>query len=328
MERVLVTGANGLLGANIVAQLNSMNFRVRILVRKGSNRISLKGLDFEVFEGEITCKEDVFHAVSGCDYVIHSAARTAQSPSDLEAYREVNINATRLLMDAAKHGKVKRFVFVSTANSFTNGSLTNPGNENSGFMPWLKKSGYAYSKYLAQMEVIKQAKEKGFPAVVVSPTFMIGPRDAKPSSGRLILHGHKNRIVFYPPGGKSFVDVEAAAEAACRALTQGKIGESYLLAGTNMTYRDFFNLISQVTGKKKVLIPIPQWLLTFNGYLSTVLHKLFSISLPLNVTNARLLGLDNYFSNAKAVSELGMRQTDLKNSVTRAINWFEKNNIS
>ena len=325
MKKVLVTGANGLLGANVVRQLDLLGYRAKVMVRKGSNSLSLEGAEYELFEGEIINQEDVYRAVSDCDYVIHSAASTAQTSANVEAFRETNIDATSLIIEACKLFNIKRFVFVSTANCYTNGSIENPGNETSGFMPWLKGSGYAFSKYLAQQEVLFNVKKHAFPAIVVNPTFLIGPYDAKPSSGKLLLHGYNNRIVFYPPGGKSFVDVEHAANAICQALTKGRIGESYLLAGKNMTYKDFFRIVEKHSGKRKILIQIPYSLLTTLGSISGFVGKVFSLSLPLNTVNARLLSLDNYFSNKKAVLELGLEETDTDLSVSNSIDWFKQN---
>jgi len=325
MKKVLVTGANGLLGANIVRQLSTMGYLPKAMLRKGSNTLSLKGAKYELFEGEITNKEDVFKAVSNCDYVIHSAASTAQSPSNVESFREANIEATTMIIEACKQYNIKRFIFVSTANCFTNGSLENPGDETSEFMPWLKGSGYAYSKYLAQLEVLENVKKYAFPAIIVSPTFLIGPFDAKPSSGKLLIHGYSKKIVFYPPGGKSFVDVEYAATAICNALTNGRIGQTYLLAGMNITYKDFFRIVEKQSGKRKMLIQIPNVLLSSLGQIFEFVGKVFSLSLPLNVVNARLLSLDNYFSNEKAVTEIGLQETDLNIAVSKSINWFKQN---
>jgi dihydroflavonol-4-reductase len=263
--------------------------------------------------------------MEGCDFVIHSAAKTANDSAPVDMYYDVNVKATKNLIEVSKRNNVKRFVFISTANCFSNGSITNPGNEKSVFMPWLKKSGYAFSKYIAQQEVLKEVKENGFPAIVVSPTFMIGARDVKPSSGKLLLHGFNNKIVFYPPGGKSFVDVEIAAETTCNALFKGKIGEIYLLAGKNMTYKDFFRLVSSVSGNKKLLIPIPKVLLLGVGKVTDMMNMLFKTYKPLDTINAKLLTLDNYFSNKKAAAELEMKNTELTTSIAKAMGWFEKN---
>jgi dihydroflavonol-4-reductase len=214
---------------------------------------------------------------------------------------------------------------VSTANCFTNGSLEDPGNETRGFMPWLKASGYAYSKYLAQEEVMMNVKKHAFPAIIVNPTFMIGANDSKPSSGKLLLYGYNRRIVFYPTGGKNFVNVQYAADAICQALTKGELGEAYLLAGKNMTYKDFFMQITKQTGKRKILIPIPALILSLMGRFSDLLEKLFSLSLPLNTVNAKLLNLNNYYTNKKAVLGLDMKNTEIELAVSNAIDWFKQN---
>ena len=325
MKKVLVTGANGLLGANIVRQLNNLGYFPKAMTRRSSNKLSLNGAKYELFEGEITSEKDIFEAVSDCEYVIHSAARTTPSPSNLEAYRASNIMATKILIKACRYYKIKRFIFVSTANCFTNGSLKEPGNETRGFMPWLKASGYAYSKYLAQEEVMMNVKKHDFPAIVVNPTFMIGANDSKPSSGKLLLYGYNKKIVFYPTGGKNFVNVEYAADTICRALTNGKLGEAYLLAGKNMSYKDFFIQVAKQTGKRKILIPIPSMILSLMGRFSDLLEKLFSLSLPLSSVNAKLLNIDNYFTNKKAVLDLNMKNTEIEIAVKDALSWFKKN---
>jgi dihydroflavonol-4-reductase len=325
MEKVLVTGANGLLGSNIVRQLDASGYRAIAMVRKSSNRLALKDANYILFEGDIANEKDVNNAIRGCDYVIHCAAKTSQSPSNLENYKETNIKATQTIINACIKFNVKRFIFVSTANCFTNGTMENPGDETGSFMPWLKDSGYAYSKFLAQTEVLSAFKTNKLPAIVVNPTFMIGPYDAQTSSGKLLLYAYNNMILFYPPGGKSFVDVEYAAKAISHALIKAKVGETYLLAGKNMTYKDFFQLIAKQSKKKKILIPIPSFLLSSIGKISDIIEHLLSISLPLNTVNAKLLSLDNYFSNKKAMKDLKLEATNIDKAVSKAVSWFKQN---
>jgi dihydroflavonol-4-reductase len=325
-QKVLVTGANGLLGANIVWQLgNHELYSARAMVRKGANMLSLQGAKYELFEGNISAKEDIVKALDGCDFVIHCAARTSQHPSDLKHYQEANIDSTKLIIEACLKKGIKRMVFVSTTNCFTNGTIQSPGTEEGEFMPWLKKSGYAYSKYLAQEMVLDAVKKENLPAVVVAPGFLVGPRDAKPSSGKLILYGMNNRFIFCPPGGKSFVDAEFAAEAAINALTAESPGDTWLLTGENLSYLEFFRQMSRLTSNKKIIIPIPRFILRTAAYFCDVLESIFRISLPFNSTNQKLLCLDNYFSNQKALMELGMKPTDLQPAIKKALDWFELN---
>lgn len=322
--KVLLTGANGLLGSNIAHQLVQNGYRVVALIRKGSNLTALEGIDCEIREGNIADASDVVKAIRDCEFVIHCAARTDQT-GDLQKFEQANITATGILINLSKKHSIKRFVFVSTGNCFTNGSIKNPGDENSNFMPWLKKSGYAYSKFIAQEMVLRECKESGFPALVVAPTFIVGPRDAKISSGKLLLHGLKNTIVFYPPGGKSFIDAENAAEATVNALSMGRVGESYLLAGENLTYKQFFKIANSLASRKIVLIPLPRPLLISIAAIFSFIQFIFRLHLPFNLTNQRLLCLDNYFSNKKAVAELGLKQTSTESSILKAMTWFEHN---
>ncbi|BDD02903.1 NAD-dependent epimerase/dehydratase family protein [Aureibacter tunicatorum] len=321
--RVLVTGANGLLGSNIVEELNKQNYCAIAMTRKGANKLGLAGLRYVPFEGQVTDENDIDQAISDCDYVIHSAAQTRHPVNKLESYQEANIESTKLVVKACVKYKVKRLVFVSTANCFSNGTIENPGNESKGFMPWLEKSGYAYSKHLAQEYVLKEAKAKGLEVVVVAPTFMIGGRDAGPSSGALLLHGLKNRFVFCPPGGKSFVDVRYAAEATVNALTMGSSGEAYLLAGQNLTFSSFFKKVEELTSQKKFLLKPSYGSLKTVASICEKWNNSFSSSLPFDKVTQRLFCLDNYFCNDKAQKELNMKETRIEHAMEDAIAWFK-----
>lgn len=324
-EKVLVTGANGLLGSHVVRQLLRRNYQVRVLVRENSDLRALDNLDIECFTGQVTAVKDVQEAVKDCDYVIHVAARTAQIPSSLKAFEKPNIQSTKHIINACKKFSVKRMVFVSTANCFGNGTPENPGTEDTPFLPWLKNSGYAYSKYLAQQMLLKEANT-GLDAVIVNPTFIIGENDYKPSSGQIFNHVVNKYFVFYPPGGKNFVDAEMAGFGVMRALEKGRSGECYLLAGENHSYHSFFKLVNKLLDKKAFFIPIPRWILLFAGFCGSAIEKFLKKPVRLTYTNARMLCLGNYFSAEKACKELDFRIVPTSDSTEKAILWFKTNN--
>ncbi len=326
MKKVLVTGANGLLGSHVARELLLKKYAVRALVRRNSDTRALEGLGIEYFTGELTLPKDISNAVKGCDYVIHVAARTSQSPSSLKHYEKPNIGSTKSIVEACKKHGVKRMVYVSSANCFGNGTKENPGNENAPFMPWLKHSGYAYSKYLAQQVVLGETKNNGFNAVVVSPAFIIGERDFKPSSGKIFGHVLNKRIAFYPCGGKNFAGAQMAAQGVVNAMEKGKTGECYLLAGENLSYLEFFKMIRKATKQKTLFVPVPSLLLLFAGFWGSVLEKAFGTTTQLTLTNARMLCSQNYYTPQKAVSEIGLRTIPLYKSVEKAILWFQTNN--
>ncbi|MEZ5044545.1 MAG: NAD-dependent epimerase/dehydratase family protein [Saprospiraceae bacterium] len=328
MKKVLLTGANGLLGSHVAQQLTHAGYLVRAMVRKGKGTPLLKALSCEIFEGDLTNPADVWQAVKDCDFVVHAAARTSPYPMDINAFRDINIEATTHLISACLQQRVERFVYVSTANCFTNGTKEHPGTEDSEFMPWLKHSAYAYSKYLAQQQVLSAVREKGFPAIVVCPTFMIGSHDYKPSSGQLLLHLLRNRLVVYPPGGKCFVDATAAAVAIKNALTKGEIGQCYLLAEENLSYREFYKLAKKISNRVVFLLPIPRFLLTFLGHLGSFLEKKWGIVNALSVPNTRMLCTFNYFSGQKAKAVLAMPSVAIEASIKESYHWFKTINLA
>lgn len=324
-NRVLVTGANGLLGANIVRELVERKFDVRILVRETSDLSGLHGVAFERMNGNILDPESVDKAVEGCDFVIHSAANTSQWPTAYSLYEPVNVNGTKHVIEAVKQHAVKRFVFVSSANAFGNGTKENPGTELNEFTGFRTGSGYMISKFVAQQFVLSEVERSDLPAIVVNPTFMIGPYDSKPSSGRIILMGMGKKVQVSPPGGKNFIHVHDAAVGTCNALTMGRTGECYLLANENLSYREFFGILNQVTGEKPKSLALPGWLLKGIGAGGTLFEKLLRKPAPLSLVNARQLCLDNYYLGNKAVEVLELPQTPIETAIREAIEWFREN---
>ncbi|MFT3795583.1 NAD-dependent epimerase/dehydratase family protein [Flavobacterium sp.] len=315
---VLVTGATGFLGHHIVRVLRQRNFDVVAFVRQGSEVGALQQMGCRVVRGQLSDEKKLHTIIASCSYVIHCASKTDQQCIDFSEYEAANIETTKHLVEVCKKHPIKRFVYVSTANCFTSGSLDHPGKDDSRFMDFLRNSGYAYSKYLAQQHVFEAAKN-GFPAVIVAPAFMVGPFDAKPSSGRLLLYALRNNIVFYPRGGKSFADVSAVATAVVNALSQGRNGECYLLSGVNLSYKDYFAKIANLSGQWKIFIPLPKWIPALLDWL----HARFpGKKTMLLKTNIRMLFSDNYFSNTKAKSILKMPETNIDHAILETIKWF------
>jgi len=325
-EKVLVTGANGLLGANITRELVRREYWVRIFARENSDLSGIEGVPFERVNGDILDQESVDRAVEGCEYVIHSAANTSQWPTTYAHYEAVNVHGTQHFIAAVKKHGVKRFVFVSSANAFGNGTLEKPGTELSEFNGFRIGSGYMISKFVAQQFVLAEVEKNNLPAVVVNPTFMIGPYDSKPSSGRIILMGMGKKVQVSPPGGKNFIHVRDAAISTCNALTMGRIGECYLLANENLTYKKFFSILNTVTGERPKSLTLPGWLLKTIGTGGTLFEKIVRKPAPLNLVNARLLNLGNYYSGKKAVEALDLPQNPIEDAIREAIGWFRDNN--
>ncbi|GGH02596.1 NAD-dependent dehydratase [Parapedobacter pyrenivorans] len=318
--KVLVTGANGLLATNTIVALLSRGYQVKGLIRDTKKFLLPQQNSLELVVGDITDAKSLDRALADCDYIIHCAATTDQNLLHYDDYHRINVTGTENIIQAALKHQVKKIVYVGTANTFGYGTLPAPGNESLPAKPPFTKAWYAKSKLEGQYRALAMADK--IAVTIVSPTFMIGPYDGKPSSGTIIRMGYAKKLVFYPPGGKNFVNVEDAANGVTNALEKGKNGEAYLLAGDNLTYRQFFEKLNEQTSQRTILIPIPALVLLAAGYIGDFFRAL-GLKTPLSSTNMKILCVKNFYSNQKAQQELDITFQPIENGICKAITWFK-----
>jgi dihydroflavonol-4-reductase len=322
--KIFLTGTSGLLGNNTALELLKRGHQVKGLFRHESEAALLERHEhFELFFGDITDRDRMIEGVKGCDAVIHTAADTSQWPDRSPAFVATNVEGTRNLVEAAKLAGVRRGVFVSTANSLGFGSRENPGDENTP--PNFEQYGIGYmeTKYEAQQIVLREARENDCPFLVVNPTFMIGPRDFKPSSGQMVIAVAKGKVPGYPCGGKNLVYVGDVAAAIANALELGRAGECYLLGHANLSYREIFTKIAEVVGTKPPGLAIPKWATLAFGMVGTISGKLFGITPKVSYKMARVSCDGHYFTARKAVEELNMPQTPIETAIEECYEWFK-----
>lgn len=321
--RILVTGANGLLATNIIQQLLQQNNEVIGFLRNPNSFTLEPNKNLQLHIGDITHVESYTELLENTDCIIHVAALTNQNIIDYNVYKKVNATATEILYKNAIKNNIKTFIYVSTANCFGYGSLNNLGNETKAISFPFTKSLYAKSKLEGQDALLKLSEENQHTKLVIlNPTFMIGPYDTKPSSGRLVLSAYKKKIIFYPPGGKSFINVVDAAKAVINSITHGKHKEAYILSGENLSYLSFYKKVTQQLNQKSYFIKIPKLLLLSIGYLGDLL-RFFKVKTDLSSINVKTLCVHNYYSNQKATQKIKLQQTPIEVGIAEAIKWFK-----
>lgn len=323
MKTVFVTGISGLLGTNLAIDLLENGHKVLGLVRNRSRYKGISHSNLELIESSL--EDDLAHWLDIAEVVVHVAAETRQNLTNYSDYLKINCVATQHLYDSAARGGIKKFVFVSTANTMGYGSLEDPGHEDREVRYPFSESYYARSKMEAENYVLSNASE--METIIVNPTFMLGPYDTKPSSGKIILMGWKKRFVFYPPGGKNFVHVKDVSEGIIKALESGRHGERYLLAHENLSYRDFYKKLNTVADQDATLIAIPKPALMLLGHFGDLLRKA-GIRSSLSSTNTRILCVNNYYSNIKSREELGVNYSSTDQSIRDAIDYFKNGHTS
>lgn len=135
--------------------------------------------------------------------------------------------------------------------------------------------------------------------------------------------GYQKRIIFCPPGGKNFVNTYDAAEGAVNALERGENGQAYLLAGDNLSFRDFFRKLININQQRSFIITIPPFLLNAGGYVGNFLRFL-GINTQLSVTNTKMLCINNFYTSDKAKKDLKTNFRDIETGIREAIDWFRK----
>ena len=323
--KATVTGADGLLGSNLVRELLDRGFEVSALIHPSSKSKTLDGLPITRLAGDILDKQAVEDAVRGSEALFHVAASTAMWPPRNPAITAINVEGTRNVADAAEKLGVRMMVHVGSASSFGYGTKEKPGNEESSYK--YKGFGLAYfdSKLEAMELVLGRVREGRLNAVVTAPTFMLGPHDSGPSSGRLIARFVEIKPPFYPPGGRNFAHVRDVAAGMVSALDKGKPGECYILGNSNMDMQEFFTIVARVAGIRAPKRRIPRQVTMLAGRVGTAYGELTGKPPELTIEMARSSCIGSYYSADKAVRELGLPRTPIETAIEESYRWLKDN---
>lgn len=324
MEKVFVTGGDGLLGSNLVRSLLKRGHSVRVMVQPGRKPITLEGLAIERAEADLLDADAVKEVSRGCNQIIHVAALTNVWPSRGEIYHKINVQGTENMIAAALAHGVSRFVHVGSASTFLYGSKEKPGDESKVNFPSPYGLDYIDTKTLGSQRVQEAVLYNELPALITCPTFMMGGYDSKPSSGAMIIAIATRKTPGYSPGGKNWVCVTDVAEGICNALTQGRIGESYIMGHENLSYHEAFERIAAVAGVQSPSVPFPSALVQLGGLIGQTVGALRKKTPALTYPMARVSCHGHYFSPAKAVRELSLPQTPIEVGVQEALDWFRE----
>ena len=246
MQRVLVTGANGFIGAHVVRAALKRQLDVRVLVRPNSDRRNLEGLAVEICEGDLTDHESLDRAVAGVDTLFHVGARYDLSRRGRSAIWQANVEGTRALMQSALRHGLERVVHTSSVAAVGPPlDPRQPADERQWASPEAAPGPYEATKIASEGLVHALVASEGLPAVTTLPTAPIGPLDRKPTpTGRLITDAaHGAMPAYIRSAGLNIVHVSDVAEGhllAAEQIEQGRVGERYLLghAEGNLTLRE------------------------------------------------------------------------------------------
>lgn len=266
---VLVTGAGGFVGGHIARHLARIGHRVRGLTR--ARPVEFPGdPPIEWILGDLRDPALLSSAVSGVRGVIHSAAWVSLGRDRRGLSRAVNVDATRTLLDQARQARVERFVFTSTLHTLAAGTSEVPADEETPWNLQSVDSPYCRTKREAET-IVRQASDDSFTTIVLCPGMVLGARDPKPTSTRLIHTLAKTPVAVVPNGGIPIVDTGVITTAHRRALVSGRPGERYAVVGSYLSYVELAKAVAEVAGRPWKVLVMPDFMETpFKGVASLI----------------------------------------------------------
>jgi nucleoside-diphosphate-sugar epimerase len=320
---LVVTGANGFLGAHVVMSLLLKGFKVTALRRSNSDmseyhdiaRWRLKDQqdllsNVSWMEADITDILQLDAAFEGAEYVFHCAAVVAFKGKNTTMMK-VNAEGTANVVNACLKTNVKKLIYASSTAALGRTDNNKTITEDTQWADDDNNTEYAVSKHLAELEVWR-GMEEGLDVFVVNPGIILGAGKWDKGSCRL-FYNIKNGFKLYTQGVNGFVGVIDVAEAMTGMGMSEVKNKRFLMVAENMSYKQLFDLIANALKVKAPSIEIkPSYLfwMKWPVKIYTRLNPKSTISFETLKTSLK----KNYY-DSKAIKDAGFTFTPIQQVV-------------
>ncbi|HOV99303.1 MAG TPA: SDR family oxidoreductase [Bacteroidota bacterium] len=326
IKKIFVTGATGFIGTHLVNELVRRGYSVRALSRSSSNRSGLPTEEIELVQGDILDRDSLRKGMEGCSHIFHLAAYAKNWSPDPSVFYQYNVVGMRNVLDAADQNGIERVVLTSSIVTFGPTPPGVIGDETLQRITQRYYTEYEETKAIAEKEALKRASE-GFPIVIVNPTRVYGPGKLTEGNSVTLMIDQYDRgklpvLLNHGVNVGNYVFVNDLVQGYILAMERGRIGERYILGGENVSLKEFYSLVDEVSGKKHFQINLnPAFALAF-GNLSKFAAKVFHIYPQITTGWVETFLVDWAYTSAKAERELGYTITPLKEGIKRTYEWL------
>jgi dihydroflavonol-4-reductase len=321
-DLTLVTGATGFVGAAVARALAASGHRLRLAVRRGSDRRNVKDIAAELVEFDLAVPAGFAPALAGCRYLFHVAADYRLWVPDEAAMRRVNIDGTLALLRAAAAAGVERSIYTSSVAALGLTADGSPADETTAIKPGHHVGAYKKSKYDAE-QAVRTLAAAGQNIVIVNPTAPVGPGDVKPTpTGQMILDAACGRMPAYVDTGLNVAHVDDVAAGHLLALEKGMAGEVYILGSENLMLRELLGLVAGAVGRTPPTLRLP---ITPLMPLAWAMERIANVTGKPPLMTPDILAMARkkmFFSSAKAQHDLGYAPRPAAEAVAGALAWF------
>ena len=325
--RCFVTGASGQIGSGLVRRLASADHDVTALVLPGDPWAdsAFDGVSIMRVSGDVTKPSTL--PDGRFDWVFHLAADQSFWRGDEEKQRAINVDGTHHVLEwAAKTGATSVVHTSSLAAVGLADGSDQVMNEDAVVQAASAQLMYAEHKRAGE-RLAMAAAQHGLPLTIACPGTVLGPWDHGQHAEQLLRPLIKGPIRLAPAGGINIVDVRDVVDGLVRLAEAGEHGRRYLLAGHNLTYAELSDLGAAVLGVRTPRIGLPSDGLRV---LAAVLEHpglWLKRKPPLTPDEVAVGSRYLYFSNARAVAELGFRVRPVQNTLADAIAWYRESGV-
>lgn len=325
----LVTGANGHLGNNLVRLLIEKGIPVRASVRNIKNKAPFAGLNCEVVKADITNKQSLLNALQDVEvfYAVGAVFKLWSKDPQKEIY-DVNLEGTRLQIEAAAEAGVKRIIYVSSIAALNYSKF--PIKESYGYNPD-RRDMYYNSKNDGEKLAFELAEKQGIELVTVLPAAMIGGEAFAPLniSFNIINLILKKEIPVETKITLNWVDVKDVALGCYLAALKGRNGERYILANEKcMSIKGTTKIAQQLFPELNIKSPtaVPKPIIFFVAWIMEIGSKINGKAPVLTTKDiAMFSGLQQDFDISKARTELGFNPKSPTQAVNEAMLYLQEN---
>ena len=304
---------------------------MKALLRPNAELRGLAGVEFKRVAGDVGDRELLKREMEGCDWCFHVAASYHLWLRDYAPMYATNVEGTRNVIEAAAAAGCARIVYTSTVGCIGLPRIRERENRSDGRNGRRFRSADGESLQALEMAGGMRGDglaKKGLPVIIVNPSAPVGPRDVKPTpTGQIIVDFLNRKMPAYIDSGLNWVHVRDVAVGHILAAEKGRLGERYILgnAGGNWTMEETFDALAEISGVRAPKMKMPHWVALAAGHVSEGMACVTGKPPRVPLAGVRMAKYKMWFNPAKAIRELGLPQTPVKQALAEAVAWFRAN---
>ncbi|KAG4089429.1 putative dihydroflavonol 4-reductase [Neocallimastix lanati (nom. inval.)] len=324
----IITGAAGFLGGTVARKLVESGKRVRAFVLPNDKGTKYLPEQIEIIEGDLCDMESLqklFDIPEEFDFVcLHIASIVTVDPSFNQKIIDVNVGGTKKIIEMCKSPKCRKLIYCSSTGALKELPKGEKIKEQESFNPDDVIGCYSQSKAMATQAVIDAVKNDGLKACVVFPSGILGPVDyAIGETTKTQLQILKGELPAGIDGSFNLCDVRDLADGIISAIEKGRVGESYILANDEVTFRDFVNLLTEEAGIQPIKTFLPIWLSKVMATTMEISSKITGGKPVMTRFSIYNLARNNDYDCSKAKKELGYKTRSYKETIRDEIQWYK-----